>query len=153
MSRNQRRISVFVASVLALVQLLEAAEHHGVVRFGGLPVPGASVTATQNEKTFSTITDLQGAYSFADLPDGTWTIQVEMQLFEPQRRTVSVPVDATEWELKLLPEDRLRTLATQAPAAPAVPSTTVRPKAPFQRTDLNAASGAAPAVAPATPDS
>src|SRR5690349_2162926 len=42
------------------VFLLAASEHHGQVQFGGLPVPGATVTATQGDKQFTAITDSQG---------------------------------------------------------------------------------------------
>ena len=39
---------------------LAAAEHRGQVKFGGLPLPGATVTAAQGEKSFTAVTDLQG---------------------------------------------------------------------------------------------
>ena len=60
---------------------LPASEHHGLVKFGGLPVPGATVTAKQGEKSFTAITDQQGAYAFPDLADGVWTVQIEMLVF------------------------------------------------------------------------
>ena len=55
-----------IAVLLALAQL-HAADHTGVVKFGGLPVPGASVTATQGESKHSTITNPLGAYTFTNL--------------------------------------------------------------------------------------
>ena len=61
------------AAVLA-VFVLSAAEHKGEVKFGGLPVPGATVTATQGGKKFAAVTDQQGSYFFRDLPDGAWTL-------------------------------------------------------------------------------
>jgi len=71
---------------------------------GGLPLPGAAVTATQGDKKLSTTTDEQGAYSFADLPDGTWTIQVEMFGFAPISREVGIAPNAPspDWEMKQL---------------------------------------------------
>ena len=63
------------------VSVLAASEHHGIVKFGGLPVPGATVTAVQGEKKLVAVTDQQGAYSFADLADGVWNLQVEMLCF------------------------------------------------------------------------
>jgi hypothetical protein len=48
-----------------------ASEQSGQVLFAGLPVPGASIIATQGEKKVVTTTDQQGSYTFADLPDGT----------------------------------------------------------------------------------
>ncbi|HVN04335.1 MAG TPA: carboxypeptidase-like regulatory domain-containing protein, partial [Bryobacteraceae bacterium] len=56
------------------VTCLRAAEKRGTVEFGGLPVPGAVVTATRDGQTFSTITDERGTYVFPDLADGTWTM-------------------------------------------------------------------------------
>ena len=68
-----RLIAVWVA-----LAGLFASEHHGVVKSGGLPVPGATITATQDSKKVVTTTDDQGAYMFPDLVEGVWTIQVEM---------------------------------------------------------------------------
>src|ERR1017187_10547476 len=56
--------------VLLAAGMLTAGEHRGVVKLGTLPVPGATVTARQGEKTVAVLTDLQGAYVFPDLADG-----------------------------------------------------------------------------------
>jgi hypothetical protein len=81
-----------------------AAGFHGQVTFNGLPVPGATVTATQGDKKETAITDQQGAYTFADLADGTWKFQVEMSGFAAQTQDVTVADGAAglTWELKLL---------------------------------------------------
>ena len=142
---------------------LAAAEHDGQVTFGGLPLPGATVTATQGEKRFSAITDQDGAYAFRDLPDGTWKIRVEMQCFEPVEREVAVAPDAPAalWELKMLPLAEITAhLPVPAPAPAAAPAVAVaaparngkvkdkasaaaqQPQAGFQRTDLKASSDA-----------
>ena len=123
-------------TALTVCSLLAAAEHHGLVKFGGLPVPGATVTATQADKRFTAITDQQGAYSFADLPDGVWTVRVEMLCFAPLEKEVAVTAQAPapEWELKLLPLDQMGAVApppspptaataAQALAAPPQPAT------------------------------
>jgi hypothetical protein len=91
-----------------MIQALSAAEHHGQVTFGGLPVPGATVTATRGEQKFTAITDAQGAYLFADLADGNWTFQIEMLCFAPIRQVVAVGSGglAPEWKLEVLPLDR-----------------------------------------------
>ena len=62
------------------------AEYHGQVTFGGLAVPGATVTATQGDKQLATTTDPQGLYSFPDLADGKWTIEVRMTGFQQSSR-------------------------------------------------------------------
>ncbi len=139
-------------AALAVV-LVSATEHHGQVKFGGLPVPGATVTATQADKTFTAITDPQGAYSFPDLSDGTWTIQIEMPGFAAFHQEVQVARDApgSEWNLTMLHLNEMHGVAAPAspPAAPQAPvqlgRTKNAPPAPtntqsaFQRTDVNAA--------------
>src|SRR5271165_1393864 len=102
------------------VPLLLASEHRGLVKFGGLPVPGATVTASQGDKRFSTISEPNGSYSFTELADGTWTIEVEMQCFAPVKKEVVVAAGAppVEWNLKLIPMPDLK--AAAATAAPAL---------------------------------
>jgi len=128
--------------------LLVLAEHHGQVLFGGVPVPGATVTATQAGKQFVALTDQQGLYSFPELADGPFTIQVEMLGFSTLKQEVNAP--AAEFELKMLPiEDIHADIAHGAPAeptpAPAAPSSNTRQPAVqarrqtgFQRTEVNA---------------
>ena len=85
-------------------------EYHGQVTFGGLPAPGATVTATQGGKQLVTITDQQGLYSFPDLADGKWTIEVEMTGFAiiKQEIVIGPNTPAGKWELKLLPLDQIK---------------------------------------------
>src|ERR1700728_2285477 len=68
-------------------------EVHGIVTFGGLPLPGATVTATQGAKTFTVVTDQGGLYRFDDLPDGDWTLAIEMQCFETIHAQITVGTD------------------------------------------------------------
>src|SRR5215218_6562161 len=97
----------FFAVLLTLAQL-PAAEHTGTVKFGGLPVPGASVFATQGGRTRSTITNSLGVYSFADLEEGACAVRVEMQLFVPESREIVIPNgSALEWELTAAPPPAL----------------------------------------------
>ena len=86
-----------------------ASPYHGAITFGGLPLPGATVTATHDGKKLTTVTDQGGLYHFDDLADGVWTIQVEMQCFEPIHAEVTVGANAQagNWEMKLLPADQL----------------------------------------------
>ncbi len=91
---------------LASAWVAVAADHQGLVRFGGQPLPGATVTAVgPRGARVSTLTGLDGNYSLQDLATGAWTIRVEMQCFEPAAREVAVGSDASsvEWDLKLLP--------------------------------------------------
>jgi trimeric autotransporter adhesin len=144
---------------------LAAAEHHGQVTFGGLPVPGATVIATQGDKRLSAVTNQQGDYSFPDLADGNWKIRVEMLCFEPIEREVAVAPNAPAglWELKMLPMAQIAAQAPPpapaAPAGPASPTVAVAaapakgkskkdapaatPQQGFQRAGLNASNDAA----------
>jgi hypothetical protein len=116
----ERRFRLCAAGLLAWAALA-ASEHQGEVTFGGLPVPGATVTATQHDRRFMTVTDSQGVYGFPELTDGEWTITVEMTGFQPAKQDVAVgPQGAgSKWELKLLPLDQIK--ASVAAAAPPEP--------------------------------
>ncbi len=124
---------------------LSAAEHHGVVKANGQPLPGATVTATLDAKTLTTSTDDQGNYSFADLPDGVWTIKVQMLGFSTMSRDVGVTADAPSptWDLKLQSAADVKAAinaieaakkaaapaptAAPTPAAPTAPATAATP--------------------------
>ena len=179
-----RRVSVFLM-VLALllpdVRGLAASEHHGQVTFGGLPVPGATVTATRGDKRVVAITDQQGVYMFTDLDDGMWKFQVEMSGFATQTQDITVGGDTPSpmWELKLLPfEEITRGLALanpeppngsrtpgaistatpsagNQPASPAGSRAATKPPAPkqggFQTANVNASAAAPPPTAASQP--
>jgi hypothetical protein len=155
--------------------VVAASEHRGQVKLGSVPIPGVAVTATQGDKVVSAITDDQGAYTFPDLPDGEWTVEIAMSGFAKQKQVIAVgpQTAATAWELKMLPMSEIG--AVTAPPAPPAAATApaagsnarpaanggsgaannARPQTGFQRTDLNANRGpAAPAAndAPALPN-
>ena len=142
----------YAALAWLAVSGLAAAEHRGQVNFNGLPVPGATVTATEGDKKFVAVTDQQGAYSFPDLADGVWTVQVEMMCFTTLKQEVAVAPGAPSpvWELKVLPLEEIHASAMppatvpQAVAPPAKPgkkgaTAAANPQAGFQRADVNAA--------------
>ncbi|SEG16406.1 Carboxypeptidase regulatory-like domain-containing protein [Bryocella elongata] len=97
-----------------------ASEFHGHVRYGSVPVPGATVTLTQGDKQFSTITDSLGIYQFADVPDGTWKISISLRGFAPMDNTVTVAANAPQGDftLDMLAMPELLAMA-QPEAAPA----------------------------------
>jgi hypothetical protein len=147
-------------SIALVVSSLAAAEHHGLVKFASLPLPGVTVTADQGQKRLTTITDPQGAYSFPDLPDGVWKIRVEMLCFTPQEREIGVAPGApsAEWHLEPLPIEKIKEISpppliTETAAPQAAPAKATAPKkkpAPqpantataFQRAELTAAASA-----------
>ena len=112
-----------VAGLVAAALL--ASQHQGVVKSGPLPVPGATVTASQGDKKVVTTTDDNGAYSFPDLADGVWTIQVEMLGFEGGKREITVAPGAPneQWDLRFLSEPEIAASLKPAPAvAPTSPN-------------------------------
>jgi hypothetical protein len=116
------------------------------VRSGDVPVPGATVTVTQGDKSFVTSTDDSGAYSFANLPDGVWTLRVSMLGFSPVSRDVGVAPEAPSptWDLTVLGLDAVRQqLAAGTP--PAGTQALVAPK-PGTPPPAQAAAAKPPAV-------
>jgi len=139
-----------------LLSLLLLAEHRGHVTIGGVPIPGATVTFTRGEQKLVTTTDANGAYAIPDLPDGTWTVQVEMLGFAPVKQDLASASGAlaSEWELKMLAlaEMHAETVKAAPPQAASSASSTAasaqRPQA-FQKADVRETSRpAAVAVAP-----
>jgi len=132
---NRRVSLVAIVVSLPVANLLAASEQRGIVTFGGLPVPGATVLASRGDQKFTAVTDPQGAYSFADLSDGAWTIDVAMPGFAPVHADVNVAPGsaASKWELKMLPfaeivKDAAKDIpAPDVPAAAAAPAATAAP--------------------------
>ena len=108
---------------LCALPLARASEYFGHVTFGGLPVPGATLTATQGANTISVTSDEGGVFRFADLPDGQWKIEIKMLCFESLDADVTIApkMSTAKFELKLLPADQLKALATAPPPQPPAP--------------------------------
>ena len=150
-------LQIGVLACLALSTLL-AVEQHGIVKFGGLPLPGATVTATQGDKKFEAVTDENGVYSFPDLADGIWNMKVEMLCFVTQTKEVAIAPDAPspEWDMQLETVAQIKPVAPTAAAPPpagAAASTAVAASgtaaAPSSGAASSAASASNSAAAPA----
>ena len=131
---HMNRVCLIAALTAATVF---GAEHRGVVEFGGLPVPGATVTVSRDGQKFTAIANEQGAYGFPDLADGTWKIQIEMLCFATIVQDVAVTNGAPslKWDLKLLPLDQIKAAAVpMAAVARPAPIESAQPVAP--RDDL-----------------
>jgi len=137
--------------IIALaVPQLRAAGHRGQVEFGGLPVPGVTVTVSSDSQTFAATTDERGMYAFPDLPDGAWNVRITMQCFAPIAQDVLVANDApaSHWALKLLPLDQIKAAAIPMaalphpdPVAPPAERPAERPAAPPDELTEKAADG------------
>src|ERR1035441_8564074 len=93
MARRASKISQLCAFVCLCASISAwSSEYHGQVFFGGVPVPGATVTVQKGDEQFSTVTDRQGLYEFADLADGQWKIEIEMSGFSKLDGKVTVTV-------------------------------------------------------------
>jgi trimeric autotransporter adhesin len=125
-----QRYSAPATRVLAAwfaVTALMAAEHHGTVKSGGIPLPGVTVTATKDEKKQVTTTDEEGRYSFPDLADGVWKLEIEMVGFQKLTEEVGVAYNAPspEWTLKMVPLSAITAAKPPEAAKPAsAPDTT-----------------------------
>src|SRR5262245_18310530 len=126
-----RHLITLVAILSVIGSTRAVAEHRGTVRFGEVPIPGAVVRATQGDKTLRTVTDPDGTYSFPEISDGTWTIEVETPGFESIRQDVVMASgsEAAKWNLKMLALDDLKSGASSGfpattPQSPALQTST-----------------------------
>ena len=127
---NPIRISILTGlMLLSALCVASATEYRGQVTFGGFPVPGATITATEETKTFSVVSDPGGLYSFADLSDGSWKIEIEMQCFAKLEAEVTVASNMApgKWELTLLPIDQLTARSKLEQAPPTLPPVAAAP--------------------------
>ena len=149
----KQRSLIRIASVLLVSQMSVAfaAEHHGRVLFGGVPVPGATVTAVHGASTLSTVTDAQGIFQFADLPDGEWKLRVDLQGFALAEQTLAIAAaaPASTWDLKMLSLQEL--LAVSVPAAPAG-APALQPRVTVADASTKKPAAKADAAPPAAPD-
>ncbi len=127
-SRRIRHYLGLCAAVCILLPLVQASEHRGRVTFKARPVPGATVSASREGRTATAVTDSEGRYTFPDLMDGTWAVQVKMFGFELMRQEVTVAAGsaAREWALTLLSMERIKA-EIQVAVAPPKAVSAVRP--------------------------
>lgn len=144
-------IAIFWATLcLCSVSPAAASPYRGGVTFNGLPVPGATVTATHADTKLTTTTDAGGVFRFAELADGEWTIDISMQGFSAIHSDVSIgaTTPAGNYELALLPFDNLLALS-KAQAAP-TPQSALLAATPEKRPETQPAPNA-PAEIPKPP--
>lgn len=117
---------VALAGCLLLPQAVHAQAAGGsldgrVFDTDGGALPGATVTATNSDRGFSrvAVTAADGAFRFAALPIGTYTLQVELEGFSSYTQSgVQVQVASTtdvEVTLKLASVEETITVTTEAP--------------------------------------
>jgi trimeric autotransporter adhesin len=151
LAATYRSLQLAALAITLTASGLLASEYQGTVKAGGLPVPGVTLTAVQGERKVVTTTDERGAFRFADLADGVWTIEMRMVGFATQTQEVGVAPQAPSpsWTLKQLSVQELMASLQSAgrpvrPAGPpaggprAQPQMQARPG--FQRLDVSQSS-------------
>ncbi|MGA8530787.1 MAG: carboxypeptidase-like regulatory domain-containing protein [Acidobacteriaceae bacterium] len=112
-----------------------ATEYHGQVSTDGVPVPGASVTLSEDGQQFSTVTDAQGVYEFPNLKDGAWKIEIRMRGFATLKGQVTVGPNLPQgkFELTLLGLEQMlgqaKVATPETPPNPQLASRKEKPKA------------------------
>src|SRR5579862_7564156 len=95
-----QRFENYVVILLTIASLMTSSfaaypgGYQGQVSFNGFAVPGATVTATQDDKKFVSVTDEQGVFTFPEITNGTWTLQVEMSGFATMKDQVVIGANA-----------------------------------------------------------
>ena len=121
-----------------------AAPLDGIVRGGGIPLPGAAVTATQGTTTQTAITAADGSFAFADLAPGVWTLKVAMTGFTSTDQQVTIPANGpVTVALSIAPYQGPALSA--APPPPPTPKLAQRPATPSS----GQAGAPPPSIAPA----
>lgn len=106
---------------LLLVTVLLFNGISGLVKAGGIPVPGAMVTASRGESRFATITNPRGQYFFPDPVDATWAVQIEVSGFV----TCQGDGSTASWDLQFLPLEKIDAdITTIEAASPMIPVVT-----------------------------
>ena len=136
------KLTYFLLFPLLLTPLW-AVQQSGSVRSGGLPIPGATITATQGEQKIVTTTDDAGQYTFNNLAAGVWKLQVEIFGFSPASREVTIDdkPSTIEWTLELKP--------LSGPISNAAPSLPSSPVSTAAAGNTPAPSAAKPSASPA----
>jgi len=82
------KILVLLAVSLPFVFEATAFAQSGTVKAGSQLVPGATVRATQGERSLVTLTDDNGAFHFDGMTPGAWVVEADMFGFDHLRREV-----------------------------------------------------------------
>ncbi len=156
----RHHLTRLVLSALLCPLALAGAEYRGMAIFNGMPLPGVTVTAVLGDKTLTAVSDQQGVYSFAELPEGIWSTAAEKPGFTAIKKEVAVgSLPAPTFEMQMLPLDAMQTVAAEAPpaaapapapaevAAPATPPTPAPKPAGSSSSAAKAKAAAAPATA------
>jgi len=128
---------VFKILVLLAVSLPFVFAQSGTVKAGSQPIPGATVRATQGERSLVTLTDDNGAFRFDGMAPGAWVIEADMFGFDHLRRDVQVASTPTNLDLTLQLSARAAVPAPP-PSRPAAQAQDAQANTNFQPTQADA---------------
>src|SRR5580698_9009314 len=129
--------------LLIFAGIASADVQNGIVRSGGQPIPGATVSAEcGTDSKITTTTDDSGRFEIGGLPSTSCKYTVLMFGFEPVQK------DAAASSTPLTLDISMQSHAT----LPVPPSATPRPAAPAAVTTATPPPAAAPVVPAPTPD-
>ncbi len=136
-----KKLLVVLVILVTAHRLFAGGEHSGQVLVGGVPVPGATVTASAGDKKLVTSTDEDGKFKLPDATAGVWTLRVEMLGFEPATREITVTAEPqpSMWTLTLKPFDEITRGIPIPPPGATAPAAARGSAAP--RTTASAAQG------------
>ncbi len=102
--------NILTLGVCFLALLIPAAclGQSGVVKSDGLPIPGATVKATQGERILLTVTDANGDFKIDGMGAGTWIVEVDMFGFDHARKEVQIGQTPAKIDFTLQLRDRTR---------------------------------------------
>lgn len=147
------RGQMLMGALLACCATAIASDYRGLVTFNGLPVPGATVTVTQNGKKFTAVSDVQGFFAIASLADGALQVDVEMTGFAHLTRQVTLAPDSPldHAALAMLSPEELRAELKPVPGAPITEAQArIEPKVTGKAAKPASGDAAAAGPAPAT---
>ncbi len=102
----------FVFPVWCLAQTAPVGQlsQTGQVRSGGVPIPGATISATHGTTSLTTSTDESGHYRLDNLTAGRWMFEVRMPGFQTASREIEVAAGGLieTWMLELAPRPAAR---------------------------------------------
>jgi hypothetical protein len=98
--------SVGQLALVGIVAGAQALAQSGTVKADGQPIPGATVRATQGERSLVTLADENGAFQLTGITPGAWVVEADMFGFAHLRRDVLMGASPTRIDLVLQLQDR-----------------------------------------------
>src|SRR5712692_7917639 len=96
------------AAASLMAGALLASAQSGTVKTDGQPIPGATVRATQGDRSLVTLTDEYGAFQLTGATPGQWVVEADMFGFAHLQREVQIGSTPTRIDLAMQLQDRIQ---------------------------------------------